>query len=219
MMSKMKISTALIAVLMMMANSAFAGPADDAMSSVKELRHQWEVIKFDTPKDKQEAAFEELAKEAHVISERFPGQAEPMVWEAIILSTYAGAKGGLGALKLVKSARDLLFQAEKINPRALDGSIYASLGNLYHHVPGWPIGFGSDSKARQYLEKALQINPNGLEANYFYGELLYNEGEYQNALQALNKAMNSPRREGREIADNGQRKEIAAMIEDVKRQL
>lgn len=95
----------------------------------------------------------------------------------------------------------------------------ASLGNLYYQVPGWPIGFGNDKKARDYLEKALQINPNGIEPNYFYGEFLYQEGEYEKALQVLNKAMNAPARLGRELSDAGQRKEIAAKIEDVKRQL
>lgn len=219
MMSKTKFSATLIALLMLTTSSVFAEPANESMSAVEKLQHQWEVIKFNTPEDKQEAAYEALAKDAHKVSESYPDQAEPKVWEAIILSTYAGAKGGFGALKLVKTARDLLFQAEKINPAALQGSVYASLGNLYHHVPGWPIAFGSDNKAREYLEKALQINPKGIEPNYFYGELLYNEGEYLGALQALNKAMSAPPRKGREITDAGQRKEIAAMIEDVKRQL
>lgn len=217
-MNKLKFLTGLL-VMMMISGSLLAAPSSDIMQAVEKLQHRWEIIKFDTPKDQQEAAYEVLTQEAHAVSEQYPDKAEPLVWEAIIESSYAGAKGGLGALKLVKNARDLLLQAEKINPNALDGSIYASLGNLYYQVPGWPIGFGSDKKARNYLEKALQINPEGIEPNFFYGEFLYEEGEYEKALQALNKAMNAPRRQGRELSDVGQRKEIAAKIEDVKRQL
>ena len=37
---------------------------------------------------------------------QYPGRAEPLVWKAIVLSTHAGAKGGLGALSMVREARD-----------------------------------------------------------------------------------------------------------------
>lgn len=218
-MYKLKYLAGLLFLMLLINGSALAAPTNDMMQAVQKLQHDWEVIKFNTEKDKQEAAYAELSKKAHGVSEAYPRQAEPLVWEAIILSTYAGAKGGFSALKLVKNARDLLLQAEKINPSALNGSIYASLGNLYHQVPGWPIGFGSDSKARDYFVKALNINPNGLEPNYFYGQLLYDEGEYEKALHTLNRALNAPPRSGREITDAGQRKEIAAIIEDVERQL
>lgn len=218
-MRKTKLVGGLIFISIMFGNSAFATPKNDAMNAVEKLQHQWEQIMFNTDKDQREAAFEKLAKEASVVSNKYDDQAELLIWQAVIESSYAGAKGGLGALKLVKHARDLLLQAEKIDPNALDGSVYASLGNLYYRVPGWPIGFGNDKKARSYLEKALQMNPDGIEPNYFYGEFLYEEGEYEKALQVLNKALHAPARQGREITDAGQRKEIAAIIENVKRQL
>lgn len=218
-MSKMKTASSLLLVSALFSSQLFADPSTTMMQDVQKLQHEWELIKYKTDEDKQEAAFEALSKQAHKVSETYAGQAEPLVWEAIILSTYAGAKGGLGALSLAEKARDILLQAEKINPDALGGSVYTSLGSLYYQVPGWPIGFGSDRKARNYLEKALQANPNGIEANYFYGDFLYEEGEYEKALQSLTKAMNAPKRAGREITDAGRRKEIANRIEDVKRQL
>ncbi|WP_455204462.1 tetratricopeptide repeat protein [Kaarinaea lacus] len=218
-MYKTRFAGSLLVFIMLLNGSALAAPSSEVMQAVENIQHRWEVIKFDTAKDQQEAAYAALVTEARSISEKYPDQAEPLIWEAVVLSTYAGAKGGLGALILAKGARNLLLQAEKINPKALDGSVYASLGNLYHHVPGWPLGFGNDRQARKYLEKALQINPDGIEPNYFYGEFLYQEGEYENALQALNKAMNAPPRQGRELSDVGQRKEIAAIIKDVKSQL
>jgi len=218
-MFKQKTVNVLLVLTVFISSYAFAEPPTEMLQAVEKLQHDWEVIKFKTEEAKQEAAYKDLSMQARKVSESYPDQAEPLVWEAVILSTYAGAKGGFGALKLVEEARDLLLQAEKIDPTALDGSVYASLGNLYYQVPGWPIGFGSDKKARNYLEKALQINPDGIETNYFYGEFLYEEGEYEKALQSLTKALNAPARKGREISDAGQRKEIAAKIEDVKRQL
>ena len=58
---------------------------------------------------------------------------------------------------------------------ALDGSAYTSLGTLYYKVPGFPIGFGDHKKARQLLEAALKVNPDGIDSNYFYGEYLFDE--------------------------------------------
>lgn len=201
-------------------HSAYAGdPKADVMAAVADLQHQWDVIKYQKPKAEQEAAFKALAETARQTSQKFPGHAEPLIWEGIILSTYAGAKGGLGALSLVKEARARLEEAEKIDGQALYGSAYTSLGSLYYQVPGWPVGFGNSNKARSYLEKALQINPTGLDANYFYGDFLIEEGDYEKAIEALNKALQAPARPGREIADAGRRQEAQALLERAKSQL
>ena len=117
-----------------------------------------------------------------------PARAEALIWEGIIESSYAGAKGGLGALGLAKEARGNLEAALKIDPTALDGSAYTSLGTLYYRVPGFPVGFGDHDKARKLLQKALKINPNGIDPNYFYAEFLFEQGEYAEALQYLEKA-------------------------------
>lgn len=218
-MLKSKFITGLFVLMVLATGTTMAEPSSQMMDAVKDLQHRWEVIKYSMAEDKQEDAFAALAKDARRVSEQYPGKAEPLVWEGIILSTYAGAKGGLGALGIVKTARERLQQAEKLDPNALEGSIYTSLGSLYYQVPGWPIGFGSDDKARKYLEKAITMNPDGIDANYFYGDFLYEEGEYEQALQVLNKALQAPARQGRELADSGRRKEIQAKIEDVKRML
>jgi hypothetical protein len=34
-------------------------------------------------------------------------------------------------------------------------------------VPGWPIAYGDTNKADALLKKALVINPNTIDANYF----------------------------------------------------
>jgi len=101
-----------------------------------------------------------------------------------------------------------LLAAEKINPNALNGSIYTSLGSLYYKVPGWPIGFGDKKKAREYLEKALQLNPTGIDPNYFYADFLSGQGEYAKAVEYYKKALAAPARPGREDADAGRRQDV-----------
>lgn len=180
--------------------------------ALAQLVHDWDIANFTLEGDAREKALGALVEPAARLSAANPGRAEPLVWEAIVLSSYAGAKGGLGALKLATRARDLLLEAEKIDPAAADGSIYTSLGSLYYRVPGWPIGFGDEDRARVYLEKALNLNPDGLDANYFYGDFLIEQGEYRKAVAVLEKAMNAPSKEGRPIADQGRRKEIATAL-------
>jgi len=69
------------------------------------------------------------------------------------------------------------------------------------------------------LQRALELNPNGIDPNYFYGEFLYEEGEYAQALQHLDKAAKAAPRAGRELADKGRRAEIAALTAKVKAKL
>ena len=193
--------------------AAFLAPilahADQGLDqAIQRLQHEWAIVNYQTPGDKQEAAFDTLAGMARDVAQRYPGNAEPLVWEAIILASEAKVKGGLSALGLAKDARNLLFSAEKIDPNALKGSIYTSLGSLYYKVPGWPIGFGDRKKAREYLDKALKLNPESIDANYFYGDLMLSEGHYDAAAAYLRKALAAPARPGREIADAGRRSEI-----------
>lgn len=177
------------------------------------LQHDWAHIKYElTDEDMQERQMEALAKQATAVTAQYPYAAEPKIWEAIILSSQAGIKGGLGALDLVEQARDLLLAAEKIDGNALDGSAYTSLGSLYYKVPGWPLGFGDSSKARAYLEQARAINPSGIDPNYFYGDFLIEQGEYQKAIQMLEQALQAPPRPNRPVADAGRRKEIQVAL-------
>lgn len=191
---------------------AWAGMEDD----VARIRQEWEHIRYQVPAKEREPAFERLAKDSEKVMAQYPKNAEPAVWHGIIEASFAGAKGGLGALSLAKDARKSLEQALAINPNALDGSAYTSLGSLYYQVPGWPIGFGDDKKAAELLQKGLALNPNGIDPNYFYGDFLYRSGDYAGAEQALRKALQAPPREGRKLADDGRRKEISDLLEKVR---
>lgn len=197
------------AVAIALPSLASAAPVDDA---VAEIQRDWEVIRYQAPAAEKEKRFEALAAKAHAVSEANPNRAEPLIWEGIVVSSQAGEKGGLGALGLVKQARALYEAAVKIDGNALQGSAYNSLGVLYYKVPGWPIGFGDRAKAKELLQKALTLNPQGIDPNFFYGEYLMETKQPDEALPYLEKALQAPARPGRQIADAGRREEIRALM-------
>jgi tetratricopeptide (TPR) repeat protein len=192
-----------------------AGMEDDLLV----IQQRWAQVNYETPKDSQEQAFEALTRDARKLVEANPDRAEPLVWLAIITSSDAGATGGIGALGKVKEARRLLEQAEEIDATALNGSVYTSLGSLYYQVPGWPIGFGNDDKAEQYLRKALSINPDGIDPNYFYGDFMLEEGKPAEAVHFLEKAQAAAPRPNRELADKGRQREIAEKLQKARSKL
>lgn len=201
----------ILAAAALMASPAIAAVDED----VAKLQHEWERIKYQMPPADQEKEFERLTAEAEKAVARNPNRAEVLIWHGIIEASQAGAKGGLGALSLVKDAKKSFERALEINPDALAGSAYTSLGSLYYQVPGWPLGFGDDKKALELLKKGLAVNPDGIDPNFFYGDFLFRSGDLDNAERALRKALAAPARNGRKVADDGRRKEIAQLLEKI----
>jgi tetratricopeptide (TPR) repeat protein len=186
---------------------------------LQSLQHEWAHINYEVNDDAKEAAFKALVNKAHAWSQAHKGQAEPLIWEAIIKSTYAGAKGGFGALSLMEDARDLLLEAEKIEPNALHGSIYTSLGSFYYMTPGWPIGFGDDDQAEVYLKKALEIAPDDMDANYFSGDFWLEQHKYKKAAGYLQKVVDMPDVKSRPVYSKGRKAEAVAKLAEAKKHI
>lgn len=179
---------------------------------VRPLQQRWAEIKYQLPEQEQADQYHALAAQAHEVSVANPNSAAALVWEGIILSSEAGASGGLGALSKAKEARRLLEESLKLDETALQGSAYTSLGTLYAKVPRWPIGFGNRERAEEMFQKALAINPDGIDPNFFYGEYLLDRGQLTEARQYLETALQAPPRPGRTLAEEGRRREIEALL-------
>ncbi|PWV75356.1 hypothetical protein [Halomonas sp. A11-A] len=180
--------------------------------AVVRLQARWAEIRYELPDDQHARALAALGDEAERQLAEAPDSAERLIWAGIVRSSQAGAEGGLGALGLVKQARRHLEAALALDPLALEGSAYTSLGALYYQVPGWPLGFGDDDKAEWHLRRALAIDPDGLDSLYFWGDYLHQQGRDAEARQALEKALQAPPRPGRELADAGRREEIRHLL-------
>ena len=209
-----KITVIIFSLVFTMTNNALATPELD--KSLHDIQKKWAIIKYDTAENLQEIAYKALAEKAHQLSSQNPSNAEPLIWEAIVLSTLAGSEGGLDALSSVKKAKALLEKSLEINPDALNNGAYTSLGALYYQVPGWPISFGDDDKARENLEIAITKNPDSIDANFFYAEFLTDQDEYKKAIKFYNKALSSPARPERALADEGRKEEIKLAMNQVQ---
>jgi tetratricopeptide (TPR) repeat protein len=183
------------------------------------IEHEFDVANFEKKDETaRKAAFEELVHHAAELSKKYPDRVEAVAWQGIVLSTYAGEVSAMSAMKYAKAARAALLKAEGMDPEALNGGLYASLGALYSKVPGGLIGFGDDELAAEYFTKALQVDPNNIDSNFFYGEFLVDQGDYAEAITVLDRALNAPTVETRPAFDAGRRAEIRELLATAQRE-
>lgn len=205
---------ALAAVLAAVAaGGAAATPLDEA---VDRLQREWEIIRYQTPAGERARRYEALAARAHQLGQAHVGRPEPLVCEGQALSSWAAERGGFGGLSIARHAKALYEQAIRLDDHALGGAAYEQLGMLYHRVPRWPIGFGDEDHARELLEQALSIDPQALDANWFYAEFLAETGHPAEAVPYLEKVIATPSRPGRQVGDAGRREQARALLAKVR---
>ncbi len=182
------------------------------------VRSQWEQVNYLSEDADKEKEYLALMEQCEILNRGDNATVEGIIWCGVVKSTYAGYTSGLGALKYAKQARVDMEKSLDMNDEALDGAASTTLGTLYARVPGWPLGFGDDKKARHYLLAGLAVNPEGIEGNYFYAEFLYEQGEYEEARKYLGIASKAKDRPGRAVSDNGRRIEIEILQEKLNTQ-
>lgn len=210
----------LLLLMMLMTGQAWA---DEVMDKVSALRLEWATANYQVADKAKEDTFKALVSKAETLTQAYPDRAEPKIWEAIIRAGYAGAMGGVSsmfnAMPQMEKGRDLLLEAEKIDPTALNGSVYTTLGSFYYMVPGGFIGFGDDDKALAYLNRALQVAPDDMDANYFMGDFLLEEKKYKDARPYFEKVLMLPDVADRPVYSKGRKAEAQAKLEKLKKKI
>ncbi|WP_024592426.1 MULTISPECIES: hypothetical protein [unclassified Pseudoalteromonas] len=191
----------------------------DETQDLTSIQQKWAIANYELEDDAQIDAFTQLSEQSALFVKNYPSSAQTHIWNGIVLASFAGAKGGLGALGLAKEAKTSLENALSIDGTALNGSAYASLATLYSKVPGWPIGFGDDDKAEKLFKQALAFNLEGIDTNYLYGEYLYDEGDYKQAKARLLVAQAAGIRDTRAKADEYRQQAISQLLVKVDKKL
>lgn len=176
------------------------------------LKNRWEHTVTGMPANERESTLKALAGEVEQLVEEHQDEADVLVWQGIILASYARERGGLGALGTAGDARDALEKAIEIDPQGLNGSAYVTLGALYDRAPGRPLGFGNSETAERMFQRALEIRPDGIDVNYYYAAFLKEEGNEQAAREHAQRAVNGNARESRQVSDEALRRDAETLL-------
>lgn len=205
----------LLIVFMLVSQLCFAESLKD---SLKSIELEWAKIYYEQPKQKQQAGYAVLLDKLEALIKDHPNDADVIYWQGLIKASNAAHQNPVEALKAIHEVRDLLNKVITMNPKVMNGAAYIVLGTLYDKAPHWPIAFGDDAIAKKMLETALQINPNGVASNYFYGEFLLDHDEQQSAENYFKKVLSVPVRPEQPYPDHQLKHKAQIRLENIKAQ-
>lgn len=184
------------------------------------FKQAWSSIKYpanNISKSEQIKQLEGLVAQLDQYARQKPNDAATLLWQGTLRSTLASLKGGLGALSLAKEAKQFLEKSLAVDPTVEHGYAHVILGALFQKVPGKPLGFGSKEIARHHFLTALQMDPNGLESNFFFGEYLIQMGDHASAKGYLEKAARSAVDQQFMVFEQGRRDEVQKALKQISR--
>jgi len=195
------------------ARAARAESLDDSLLTIED---RWAVAAHETNDKRKRQNLRELLDDVRGLHKLYPEKPEAAAWHGIVARSYMDVSA---SMRIAKEARDALLVAESIDPLVLDGQVYAHLGALYSEVSSAFGGFGSKTRGIGYLWKAITVDPQGIDANYFYAELLFKEKDYVAARNVLLRANDAPERPGHPKADRARKLEVVNLLAAVERKL
>jgi tetratricopeptide (TPR) repeat protein len=204
-----------VVVLLLSSFSVFGDP----QTEIIELQKSWDQTNFTLDSKPRKKALRALIEKAGQYRQAHPEKVEFYIWEGIIRASYNDAAGGIGGLRQAKEAKELFEKAIKINPDAMHGMAYTALGTLYYQVIGWPISFGDDQKAEEFLNKGISTNPNDLEAHYFLGKLYMDDDNWKSAVEILEKGLALPEISELPAFDHARRIDMERLLAKAKSEL
>lgn len=184
-----------------------------------EIEDRWAKAVYESSGRAKEKALTSLLNDARAFASSHSHNPEAAAWHGIIARECIRAHCKTRSTKLRKEARDALLKAESLDPYALGGRIYANLGALYSQTPSKFGGFGSEVKGIGYLWRAIVIDPDCLESNYLYAELLVGEKKLAEARDVLLKVSETPARSDHLRADIGRRQQILTLLHKIQKRL
>ena len=149
--------------------------------TVSELYQKWLALQVQIQIDDPLSKLVTLAIQAETLTKQYPLIPDFWALLGMIRAQQASLVSGLEGLKLAKQAKDMLQNALSLDPYVFYGVAYAELGWLYHRTPGWPFSFGSDKMAKHLFNKAVNINPRSIAANFRYAEYWFDQKDYAQA--------------------------------------
>ncbi len=205
--------TTFVALLLLMSGVV---SAKSIMIDINAIESEWANIYYDQNLDQKGSRYLSLIRKIKELSHAYPNAVEPVVWEALVVATNAEFEPAFTALDSINQAKDILEAAIAKEPMALEGAAFVVLGTLYYMTPGWPISFGDEDKAERLLQKGLDINPDSIDANYFYADYLLSVDDLEGAQKYFKQAIEAPVRPEQVYADEQLKKEALLALKDTE---
>lgn len=209
----------LILLVSMSLASTQAAAAQTLDEMLLSIESRWVAATHETDGRKHQKSLQKLLQDVRELHASHPGKPGAAAWHGIVARAYMDARGSGSSMRLAREARDALLKAESLDPLVLGGRVYANLRALYSSVSSGFGGFGNKTRGIGYLWKAIVIDPDGIDSNFLYAEVLLDEKDYPAAHDALLRANNAAARPGHPEADRARKLEVAALLAKVERRL
>ncbi|MDH3821620.1 MAG: hypothetical protein OEU59_10890 [Gammaproteobacteria bacterium] len=217
--STLEYALSFLATLAMTVAVAEKADAQTFDETLLEIENRWAEATYQATGREKDEALEALLNDVRDFAERHSDRPEAAAWHGIIARECIKSRGRSRSTKLRREAREALLKAESLDPLVLDGLIYANLGALYSETPSGFGGKGGNVKGIGYMWRAIVVDPDGLDSNYLYAELLVDEHRLEEAREILLRASTIPARPDHLRADRGRREQIIALLESVETRL
>ena len=198
------------------ATAARAGSVDEVLTDVEQ---RWAGAVYESTGRQKSKALATLLGDVRQLASTHGDNPKAVAWHGIIAHECVRNHCASNSSKLRREARDALLKAESMGPGSLGSLVYGSLGGLYAETSSSLGGFGSKVRGIGYMWKAIVLDPEGLDSNYLYAELLVDEERYKEAHEILLKASTAIVRPGHERADRGRREQAFALLSRVESEL
>ncbi len=137
---------------------------------------------------------------------------EATFWLAVNYGSFGQEKGIMKSLSLINPMKECIDRALVVDETYFYGGPWRVLGRLYHKAPGFPFSIGNTKKAKDCLEKALEIGPKFYLNHLFMAELLIANGDRQKAREHLDWIVNAKPSPNHENEDAITKRDAEALI-------
>lgn len=120
--------------------------------------------------------------------DRHADDPEGLYWLAVNMGAEALERGKFSALPVVPRMEQILLALDKADPNFEQAGAARVLGRLYHQAPA-VISVGSNTKARQYLMRAVSLAPDHPGNLAFAADFLVGHGDKARARQLAERCL------------------------------
>ena len=145
-----------------------------------------------------------------------PTRPEGHFWLAANMGALAESFGLRQGLRYRGAIKDALETVLRIDPGYLDGSADRALGRWYFKVPG--LFGGSNAKSETHLRKSLTYDENNVLSHFFLAETLLELDRDNEAMAALQRAIDAPLSNDFAPEDRVYKKQAAELLAQKKQQ-